>query len=205
MAVLPASARAQCLFLRRARSSCCWWLTCCSAAAACATWLAVATTRRSGAVAGGCRTCRRSLVRSPAMDGCSADKARAANRELVTERLRALRPERTRVATGSRRRLRFRPLRPGRARLDFDGSVLGTKRQAEGTAVGFNPRCKGQRSYWPLFATVARTSQALGVPHQPGNMADSTGPGRTSSICSIGAGPTTPCPYPSSASRRSSN
>jgi len=57
--------------------------------------------------------------------------------ELVLERLAALQPP---VVT-----------------LDFDGSVLGTRRLAEGTAVGFNHRRKGQRSYYPLFCTVAQT------------------------------------------------
>ncbi len=89
------------------------------------------------------------------MDGRGVDKVRAANRELVVGRLRTLRPTRTTV--------------------DFDGSVLGTKRRAEGAAAGYNPARKGQRSYWPLFATVARTSQALDVLHRPGNVADSTG------------------------------
>ena len=41
--------------------------------------------------------------------------------------------------------------------------------------MGFNPGRKGQRSCWPLFATVAQTSQALDVLHRPGNVADSTG------------------------------
>ena len=44
-----------------------------------------------------------------------------------------------------------------RVTLDFDGSVLGTSRFAEGTAVGFNRKKKGQRSYYPLFCTVAQT------------------------------------------------
>lgn len=50
-----------------------------------------------------------------------------------------------------------------RVTLDFDGSVLGTGRFAEGTAVGFNRKKKGQRSYYPLFCTVAQTGQVLGV------------------------------------------
>ena len=45
-----------------------------------------------------------------------------------------------------------------RLTLDFDGSVLSTKGQAEGTAVGFNKKKKGSRSYYPLFCTVAQTS-----------------------------------------------
>ena len=44
-----------------------------------------------------------------------------------------------------------------RITLDFDGSVIGTKRKAEGTAVGFNKSKKGQRSYYPLYCTVAQT------------------------------------------------
>ncbi len=38
-----------------------------------------------------------------------------------------------------------------RITLDFDGSVQSTKRRAEGTAVGFNKKKKGARSYYPLF------------------------------------------------------
>lgn len=59
--------------------------------------------------------------------------------------------------------------------LDFDGSVIGTARFAEGTAVGFNRKKKGQRSYYPLFCTVAQTAQVLGVLHRSGNVHDSNG------------------------------
>lgn len=62
-----------------------------------------------------------------------------------------------------------------RITLDFDGSVLGTGRWAEGTAVGFNRRKKGQRSYYPLFCTVAQTGQVFDVHHRPGNVHDSNG------------------------------
>lgn len=62
-----------------------------------------------------------------------------------------------------------------RVTLDFDGSVLGTTRQAEGTAVGFNRRKKGQRSYYPLFCTVAQSGQVLDVLHRSGNVHDSNG------------------------------
>jgi hypothetical protein len=62
-----------------------------------------------------------------------------------------------------------------RITLDFDGSVIGTCRFAEGTAVGFNRRKKGQRSYYPLFCTVAQTAQALAVLHRSGNVHDSNG------------------------------
>ena len=62
-----------------------------------------------------------------------------------------------------------------RVTLDFDGSVIGTCRFAEGTAVGFNRRKKGQRSYYPLFCTVAQTAQVLAVLHRSGNVHDSNG------------------------------
>ena len=45
--------------------------------------------------------------------------------------------------------------------LDFDGSVIPSGRYAEGLAVGNNAKKKGQRSYSPLFATVAQTAQVL--------------------------------------------
>jgi hypothetical protein len=62
-----------------------------------------------------------------------------------------------------------------RVTLDFDGSVIGTGKCAEGTAVGFNRKKKGQRSYYPLFCTVAQTGQVLDVLHRPGNVHDSHG------------------------------
>ncbi len=62
-----------------------------------------------------------------------------------------------------------------RVTLDFDGSVLSTGRLAEGTAVGFNRKKKGSRSYYPLFCTIAQTGQVLDVWHRPGNVHDSNG------------------------------
>jgi Transposase DDE domain group 1 len=62
-----------------------------------------------------------------------------------------------------------------RLTLDFDGSVIGTGRYAEGTAVGFNRKKKGQRSYYPLFCTIAQTGQVFDVFHRPGNVHDSNG------------------------------
>jgi len=63
-----------------------------------------------------------------------------------------------------------------RVTVDFDGSVQSTKsRRTEGTAVGYNPKAKGQRSYYPLFATVAQTGQFLDVLHRSGNVHDSRG------------------------------
>lgn len=70
---------------------------------------------------------------------------------------------------------RLQTLAPARLTLDFDGSVLGTCRMAEGTAVGYNRKKKGQRSYYPLFCTVAQTGQVLDVWHRPGNVHDSNG------------------------------
>ena len=60
-----------------------------------------------------------------------------------------------------------------RLTLDFDGSVLSTGRCAEGTAVGFNRKKKGQRSYYPLFCTIAQTGQVFDFLHRPGNCHDS--------------------------------
>jgi hypothetical protein len=62
-----------------------------------------------------------------------------------------------------------------RITLDFDGSVQSTKRHAEGTAVGFNKKKKGARSYYPLFCTIAQTGQVLDLLHRPGNVHDSRG------------------------------
>jgi hypothetical protein len=62
-----------------------------------------------------------------------------------------------------------------RVTLDFDGSVLSTKAHAEGTAVGFNKKKKGARSYYPLFCTVAQTGQFFDLLYRPGNVHDSNG------------------------------
>lgn len=62
-----------------------------------------------------------------------------------------------------------------RITIDFDGSVIGTGRFAEGTAIGFNKKKKGQRSYYPLFCTVAQTGQVFDVLHRSGNVHDSNG------------------------------
>jgi Transposase DDE domain group 1 len=70
---------------------------------------------------------------------------------------------------------RLKTLALPRVTLDFDGSVIGTTRWAEGTAVGYNKKKKGQRSYYPLLCTVAQTGQVLDVYHRPGNVHDSNG------------------------------
>lgn len=88
-------------------------------------------------------------------DGQSVNKLQLLLTDLVLDRLLALQ-----LATVT---------------LDFDGSVLSTGRFAEGTAVGFNRKKKGQRSYYPLFCTVAQTGQVLDVLHRSGNVHDSNG------------------------------
>lgn len=71
-----------------------------------------------------------------------------------------------------------------RITVDFDGSVLSTKsRGTEGTAVGYNRKSKGSRSYYPLFATVAQTGQILDVAHRAGNVHDSNGATEFMSAC----------------------
>src|SRR5690606_19466228 len=124
------------------------------------------------------------------MDEQSVAGLRDLNRKLVLDRLRTQVLRRVTLdfdgsvlATGSfaaRRelsrqlvldRLRTQGLR--RVTLDCDGSVLATGRFAEGTAVGFNRKKKGQRSYYPLFCTVAQLGQALDVWQRPGNVHDS--------------------------------
>ena len=62
---------------------------------------------------------------------------------------------------------RLAELKLPRVTLDFDGSVIGTCRFAEGTAVGFNKKKKGKRSYYPLFCTVAQSGQVLDVWQRP--------------------------------------
>jgi hypothetical protein len=88
-------------------------------------------------------------------DQASVDKLRRLLSDLVLERISSL----------------------GLARvtLDFDGSVQSTKRRAEGTAVGFNKKKKGARSYYPLFCTLAQTGQVLNFLHRSGNVHDSNG------------------------------
>jgi hypothetical protein len=88
-------------------------------------------------------------------DARSVENVRGLLRELIFQRLRSL----------------------GLARitLDFDGSVQSTRRWAEGTAVGFNKKRKGQRSYYPLFCTIAQTGQVLDLLHRAGNVHDSCG------------------------------
>jgi len=85
----------------------------------------------------------------------SVEKLREFCRQLVLERLRLIGPRRLTV--------------------DFDGSVQSTCRRAEGTAVGFNKKKKGARSYYPLFCTIAQTGQVFDLLHRSGNVHDSNG------------------------------
>jgi len=89
------------------------------------------------------------------LDALSVERLEALRTDLVVERLSDL------------------PV--GCITLDFDGSVIGTRRRAEGVAVGFNKKKKGQRSYYPLKCTVAQTGQVLDVLHRSGNVHDSNG------------------------------
>jgi hypothetical protein len=70
---------------------------------------------------------------------------------------------------------RLEKMEPARLTIDFDGSVQSTTRRAEGTAVGFNKKKKGARSYYPLFCTIAQTMQVFDFHHRPGNVHDSNG------------------------------
>jgi hypothetical protein len=90
------------------------------------------------------------------IDGLSIARLRALCRNLVIERLK-------KIAIY-------------RVTLDFDGSVFSTQsRTTEGTAVGYNKKRKGARSYYPLFCTLAQTGQVFDVYHRPGNVHDSHG------------------------------
>jgi hypothetical protein len=98
-------------------------------------------------------TVSRALAR---VDQDSVEKIRQLCRRLVLERL---------VRTGL-----------SRLTLDFDGVVFSTQGCGrEGTAVGFNRKKKGARSYYPLFCTIAQTGQVFDVYHRPGNVHDSNG------------------------------
>jgi len=89
-------------------------------------------------------------------DEYSIDSLRSLLREIVAKRA---------IAASSRR-----------LTLDFDGSVISTKaRRIEGTAVGYNAKSKGSRSYYPLFAVMAQTGQVYDILHRAGNCHDSRG------------------------------
>lgn len=90
-----------------------------------------------------------------AVDQSSIDKVSALMTEIVCERLKSE--------------------CLARITLDFDGSVISTSRHAEGTAVGYNKKKKGHRSYYPLFCTIAQTGQFFDMLHRSGNVHDSNG------------------------------
>jgi len=90
-----------------------------------------------------------------AVDTVAVESQQALNRDLVLDRLETE--------------------QLSRITLDFDGSVLSTRRHAEGTAVGFNRKRKGERSYYPLLCTVAQTGQLFDTLARPGNVHDSHG------------------------------
>jgi hypothetical protein len=64
--------------------------------------------------------------------------------------------------------------------FDFDGCVFSTEsRTTEGTAVSYNKKKKGARSYYPLFCTLpkpGRSSMSIiawpmfTIPMDPGNL-----------------------------------
>lgn len=98
-----------------------------------------------------------------AVGAVDVDKARRVLCDLATEQL-------------ARRQLR-------RVTVDFDGTTQLTSGVIEGTAVGFNKTRAGSRGYYPLFATVAQTSQFLDFLHRPGNAHDSNGATWFMSVC----------------------
>lgn len=96
----------------------------------------------------------------------------------LSRRLRAMDETRVRKAHEGNRQLVLDGLAEHELRrftLDFDGSVLSTRRHAQGSAVGFNPKRKGERSYYPLLCTVAQSAQVFDFVHRPGNVHDSQG------------------------------
>ena len=90
------------------------------------------------------------------MDECGVNIVSGLARKLVVDRLHE---ERFKTLT-----------------FDFDGSVISTKsRGTEGTAVDFNKKKKGSRSYYPILATVAQAGQVYSLRNRPGNVHDSNG------------------------------
>ena len=96
------------------------------------------------------------LLRRRRRSALSADRVRALSRDMTLDRLRELRPRQHRA-------------------VDLTARCCRRGGLAEGSAVGYNPARKGERSYRPLLATAAQTGQVLDLLHRPGNVADSTG------------------------------
>lgn len=59
--------------------------------------------------------------------------------------------------------------------LDFDSHVQSCRGRPQRSAVGYNPRRRGARSYKPLFAFVGETRDFVGGRFHPGNRADLAG------------------------------
>jgi len=62
-----------------------------------------------------------------------------------------------------------------RITVDFDGSVLSTKKHAEGTAVGFNKAEEGSAQLLSVVLHLAQSGQVFDVLHRSGNVHDSKG------------------------------
>src|SRR5438046_5420528 len=75
-----------------------------------------------------------------------------------------------------------------RITVDFDGSVLSTRKHAEGSAAGFNKHKKGARSYYPLYCTIEQTGQVFDVLHHSGNVHDSKDAVEFVCLCVAGNG-----------------
>ena len=103
---------------------------------------------------------------------------RLADTSTLTRRLAGAGPESVVAARAELRSMvteRIAHEKLARVTLDFDGSVLTTRGRTEGSAIGFNRKRRGARSYYPLLCTVAQTGQFLDFLHRPGNVHDSNG------------------------------
>jgi hypothetical protein len=85
-----------------------------------------------------------------AVDTVAVERQQALNRDLILERLETE--------------------QLSRITLDFDGSVLPTRRHAEATAIEFDRKRKSEPSYYPLLCTVAQTGQLFDTIARPGNV-----------------------------------
>jgi len=103
---------------------------------------------------------------------------RLADTSTLTRRLAQAGPESVVAARAELRTLvteRIAKEKLARVTCDFDGSVLTTRGRTEGSAIGYNRKRRGARSYYPLLCTVAQTGQFLDFLHRPGNVHDSNG------------------------------
>lgn len=79
--------------------------------------------------------------------------------------------------------LRLKGLTAAGLTLDFDGSVRGSTRMSEGTAVGYDRKNKGRRSCHPPFCIAARTGQVLDIRHRSGTVHDCSDAGALKLFC----------------------